>query len=980
MNLTRRGLFGAGALMGLASLALQSKPAFAWSSWTNASAPVLYSMHMGDCLHEDLTQIAYARVLRNHADDSEQYASLLNPWAGEVQDDARYATIAGDTVDVGEGGAFVDADDLATHLYRENLAYLRIGSYWNDAAANTLADYAISCFNADSIPKFSGSSHYEGVWDVGQHLLETNQALHDENALVQFSANDRGSFMHGMLSSTADHSGFLTQSDVKRFVMQWLGVAYEYARTGEVMMTHDVTSSQAEKIFRGLIDTYGQLDETAHDMHVSLQVGSDEASVKLSRRELRLRALGMICHTIEDLWCPAHTVRTFHDGSITQGSILAFCNYKKQHGNKMPMFGHHTPFDIYALSDTENSTNWREALTRGDTTHKGSETLTNALDPGMDCLDDAHARFNTLGMNDAIGCVTHLLECLYQGTAWDDGVCTWIDTEVMPTFFDESGQSLICDAGRYSLHTPTYLIAPIQSLGWAYRKAGLSENYDELLDAAKAFNDWQRGTHLFFSGTYNTDQSKYVESGYEGDSIWDDSEGDNRLVNLVDKLHEGYSSLSSDEQRVLLARIGCNCCHDMVSAIDTVEGILQEFSIDLRGALRTDSEGAVQKLDEARTFFASGVFGTNEEDRHFVAPRMALESFATLEDGSFLIAVRNMDSLETSIMVAPEGTQGTEMLANGIANLTIAYTLQTEFDDDLDYRYIVSEIDCSTMEENTYLDTGTVKSVSVERKSLELDINGFGDSKMPIGDGLAGLPQEGTYICACYSYDGKALELIHYDELDDPGELMQVTYPVAKVNGSNVWLLTNDGATEDGHRNYLVIDYGRADVYTVPQEGQEITVYYHDEAYGETADVDESALAAASFAAGSEGLYAQAADDELTDSATPGYLELGDDAGKLDYGNEVFHIANVIIGPDEKPVIPSVEIENPPEPEPEPEPEPKPKPEPTPDPTPKPDNSPIPGTGDSFASMDGWLAATVVAGGAVAAYSSHHMAAEDPEE
>ncbi len=332
---------------------------------------------MGDCLHEDLVQIAYARVLRNHATKAGKEVSLLNPWAGEVQGDARYATIAGDMVDAGEGRAFSDASDLATHLYRENLAYLRIGSYWNDAAVDTLVDYANSCFYADSVPKFSGANSYEGAWDVGQHLFETNQAnqtsAYGLDALMQFSANDRAGFIHGMLSSTADHSNLLEQSEVKRFVLQWLGVAYEYARTGEVTETSDVSPGQAERIFRGLVDTYGQLDADAHDMCVSLQVSSNEASVRLPRRRLRLRALGMMCHTLEDLWCPAHTCRMYHDGDdAPRNSILAFCNQKMQNGHEAAAFGYHVPFDRYAISDSNNPTNWREALTRDDNDHGGN--------------------------------------------------------------------------------------------------------------------------------------------------------------------------------------------------------------------------------------------------------------------------------------------------------------------------------------------------------------------------------------------------------------------------------------------------------------------------------------------------------------------------------------------------------------------------------------------------------------------------------
>ena len=259
-SLSRRSLFGAGALMGLAAMIAPSKRALAWSSWTNATSGALKQYGMGDCIHEDLVQIAYARMVRNHANDTTR-DSLLNPWAGVIDGDGQTAKVADDTVEkgpdkAGNPGTFIDSADLAVRLFRENLAYLRIGSYWNDAAANTLSDFGYSCYYATSIPKFSGADHYEGAWDVGQHIWETNEKnktywIGGLDALVQFTMNDRNNFIHGMLSSTASHSAHLKQSEVKQFALQWLGVAYEYARTGTVTATSDVTLEQAEKIFKG---------------------------------------------------------------------------------------------------------------------------------------------------------------------------------------------------------------------------------------------------------------------------------------------------------------------------------------------------------------------------------------------------------------------------------------------------------------------------------------------------------------------------------------------------------------------------------------------------------------------------------------------------------------------------------------------------------------------------------------------------------
>ena len=932
-SLSRRSLFGAGALVGLAAMIAPSQEAFAWSSWTNATSGALKQYGMGDCIHEDLVQIAYARMVRNHANDTTR-DSLLNPWAGVIDGDGQTATVAGDTVEkgpdkAGNPGTFIDSADLAVRLFRENLAYLRIGSYWNDAAANTLSDFGYSCYYATSIPKFSGADHYEGAWDVGQHIWETNEKnktywIGGLDALVQFTMNDRNNFIHGMLSSTASHSAHLKQSEVKQFALQWLGVAYEYARTGKVAATSDVTLEQAEKIFKGFIDTYDQLDENAHDMRVSLKVSDAEASIKLPRRRLRLRALGMMCHTMEDFWCPAHTCRSYRaGGDIPQNSILAFCNYKLQNGNKSPMNGYHIPFDRYALSDSQNSTNWREALTRGAGEYKGTETLADVLDDGMSCLDEAHTYFNTLGMNETIACITKLFEFIYQGTAWDEGVRAWIDTEILPTYFNESGQSYVCDAGRRSLHTPTYIISPINSLSSAYDNVGLTANHSELVQAANAYNAWQKGTHSFFSGKFNTGQSKYVTSGHEGYAIWDESEGERRLVAIVDKLHEGYGSLNPDKRNSLLDKVGCNGCHNMVSAIDKIDGMLQEFSIELAGSLRASDDATMTKLAEMRAFFLSGVKSqvaaqsleaqalgllaptvayADEGDDGYVTTNMAIEDVIAIADDSeiaYLIAVRDLDSLDTSIMVVPSNTPGQEKLDEDIANLTITYRLEEEFEYDPDYRYVVSGIDYTNMEEDVFLATGTVKSVAEDKRSLVLDLNGLAEYPMVIREGAASVPQVGDYVCARYASTGTGLELVSYGLLNAPASLVEVTYPVEMVAGSSVYLLTNKDAADDGYRNYLEIEYGSADVYTMPVEGQEITVRYHDEYYGETDDVDEATVAAAGIESGFTDVYTMAENDDVTDSVdTPGYVELGDEYGKLNYGNEVIHVANVFGTPD----------------------------------------------------------------------------------
>ena len=92
----------------------------------------------------------------------------------------------------------------------------------------------------------------------------------------------------------------------------------------------------------------------------------------------------------------------------------------------------------------------------------------------------------------------------------------------------------------------------------------------------------------------------------------------------------------------------------------------------------------------------------------------------------------------------------------------------------------------------------------------------------------------------------------------------------------------------------------------MPVEGQEVTVRYHDEAYGQVTDVDEHALATSSEVGNVEIEAAQDEEDEFDSVGTPGYLELGNEYGKLTYGNEVFHVANVFGQPDDYPTHSSI--------------------------------------------------------------------------
>lgn len=79
------------------------------------------------------------------------------------------------------------------------------------------------------------------------------------------------------------------------------------------------------------------------------------------------------------------------------------------------------------------------------------------------------------------------------------------------------------------------------------------------------------------------------------------------------------------------------------------------------------------------------------------------------------------------------------------------------------------------------------------QERITLDLFGISTITLGIQDGTP-IPSVGDYICARCSPTDSAYELIGYDDIEAPGELIKVTLPVVQVNGSNVWLLANPDA------------------------------------------------------------------------------------------------------------------------------------------------------------------------------------------
>ena len=283
-SVVSRRAFTALVSAGLAAgVVLKPEEAQAWNSYNSyLSGPAKYK-GLADCVHEDITQISYAyalyrkvrnadykytqRKMRNGKTEDIRVPNiaggLLNPYDSHTVN----APICGDNnVAAGTAPSFQpgdlknDYDPLPNGLYAENVAFLRMGAFWNDSACSSIVDFAWNYLRCDAIEPCDTAT-YESVADVARHMKKhQNKAKSYDSALIKFSMGERASFLHAMQCFQPDASTPLTQGQCRQFMMQWLAVAWEYARTGDPnnIEVEGLSKEDCRDIFDAFIDTYHQ--------------------------------------------------------------------------------------------------------------------------------------------------------------------------------------------------------------------------------------------------------------------------------------------------------------------------------------------------------------------------------------------------------------------------------------------------------------------------------------------------------------------------------------------------------------------------------------------------------------------------------------------------------------------------------------------------------------------------------------------------
>ena len=450
---TRRAFIGAVGAALAAGVVLKPKEALAWNSFNTKVSGVAYSTKgLADCVHEDITQIAYAYALYKYTQitstlevnkglrDGTTYkinvpnipGGLLNPYEphkvghGGFYNTGYQAPSFNDT-DLKDFGNY---DPLPNSMYAENVAFLRMGAFWNDSACNSISDFMWNYVRCDAIKSFS-KGKYENVYDVACHMLE-DQATESGfgSALIKFSMGERASFIHAMQAFQPNATTKIPQGQCREMMLQWLGVAWEYARTGDPdnIEVEGLTKEQCRTIFDAFIDIYNQRyvdfdDKTTEWKNLPLEdLLSDTAgykkkgdkeggaidnfewpdnikkddgigygyggpnplnirdmrcrSIPMTKRFLRLRALGMFSHTIEDSWCSSHCSRTYPTvDSDLKYQIVGFNYYFRQKGSGSGTTNRHAPYDQVCGTDQKyqpfkesngNKNNLRQIMTFND--------------------------------------------------------------------------------------------------------------------------------------------------------------------------------------------------------------------------------------------------------------------------------------------------------------------------------------------------------------------------------------------------------------------------------------------------------------------------------------------------------------------------------------------------------------------------------------------------------------------------------------
>lgn len=802
-GLTRRA-FVAGAALAAASLAIPFTPqkAFAWDSYQG------FAENFGaNPMHEDMTQIAYVRIVQN---------TTTAPSPDNVSGTLLYA-----------------GNDAG---YKENVQYLRQGAFWNDCAVNTLAEFlqnfAWRYWGIPVYKKNNVAGSYTNAFDIADHIAQTQAGLGwmiprliYGRALVRFSMNKRGNLLHSMLGVEVDGNTYLSQKKQRELILQWLEAAYKYIR-GDELVGEQVHVSK-------FFDPYGQLkaksiegadaeleQESNGDIEAEAESESltgvevdgaryDDADRKMTLKQIKLRAIGMMCHTIEDSYNPAHTIRSYCDpatsgANVAFGTILAFGNYETQ--------SHHSDYDhIASQNDACADTIMRKEFIGGSATLEGAKSLKNVSNR----VDSLY----TLGLKLSGNAVYTFLTYLAEGKPWAGEVENWFSNTVFASYFTDQGSSYVYDGGRR-----------------AGNIAGLKSDADDAADAIEenieaASDEAQNAVENYEQlEAYQTTLNKFyhrVETQptvyYHHKDIAIEQSAFASAKAIIEVYTDIFFTKATAAEREHIKRWDPSERRSLYSAVAGAGGLIQEMSLDLHGVLEEDYRRQTTELLNLILANSMGeAVGSIEyvSDTHFAL---------SLNSGGTMVCSYNQDTSFT----------GENKLVTGARDVKVSYTIQ-------DIEMPTAIMTCNATEivvptSEVFFDSkGVVKSI--DKNGITLDIEGSGTVPFAVASMSAlGNLAVGDRISIDYSPAKYGFSYIGHTVLDKR-PLLEANGTISGYYGDRFVATCGNDETNYGVPIEKAFTYSAADFIGALNIGDTVSVLYYD------FDTDQAELQAANTA------------------------------------------------------------------------------------------------------------------------------------
>ncbi|MEG0703469.1 MAG: hypothetical protein RR449_07850, partial [Christensenella sp.] len=431
--------------------------ALAWASYESRWS--FLCGNVWDPVHEDITQFALAQTLQQQTVNPKSVFFIDSNNTPEQQE-AQFAHI---------------------------LEYLRVGAYWNDFPASNVLGFAQDYLMRELVPRsFKNKANvdvgvYSGFADVGRHLQAVRENPWIGYSLVRMTHNENGGTLHSMLTLNADRKDYISQTEQKKQIMEWLEAAYKFV--------NDEKLSAEQEWMLKFADPYGQFDPKVKDEweQPATQVKHNKnnyAREKISMNTAKIRTLGMLCHTLEDAYNPAHVVRMYSDAqnaTLKDHKILAFGNYQRQDKDLHLSYDKLSPIDEQA-----------RAMLRSKT-----QTLKDVMAQDAPNISETVYNMKTMAFPLTYQMLEEFFAQYAQGKSWAE-LQPWIENVVYATMFASDGNSLIFDGGRKT--------AKLDELKSAAKllDASMSDAYhtngDESAKMLESFEQYQKNNAAYFKG------------------------------------------------------------------------------------------------------------------------------------------------------------------------------------------------------------------------------------------------------------------------------------------------------------------------------------------------------------------------------------------------------------------------------------------------------------------------------------------------